>query len=200
MLVQSMAPSAAEIALAFEFCKEAAHKTLALRAGEHQCGYPVPALPMEEQEHLPLEITDDDIKPLAKKAGLVVPEVDEHFDDLSKLSQKVLLNTQYLSAMNPTAGSFYIIDRMQRHFATYACLFPEAEVLATIYGSILAGHLSQFVPEVSQLAATPPSVLLPDRCVPCAREPCIVHRPSLSMRWGRWCRLGRWGRWGRWGR
>ena len=56
-----------------------------------------------------------------------------------------------MGAMNPTAGSFYIIDRMQRHFCTFACLFPEAEVLATIYGSILNGHLQQFAPEVGSL-------------------------------------------------
>ena len=53
------------------------------------------------------------------------------------------LASQYLAAMNPTAGSFFIIDRMQRHFATFATLFPDNEVLESIYYKILAGGNSQ---------------------------------------------------------
>jgi dynein heavy chain len=64
------------------------------------------------------------------------------FYDLKKLTMKEIRGVQYLSSMNPTAGSFFIQDRMQRHFATFATLAPEAEVLRTIYGSILDGHLS----------------------------------------------------------
>ena len=63
------------------------------------------------------------------------------FYDLKKLTMKEIRGVQYLGSMNPTAGSFFIIDRMQRHFATFATLFPETEVLKTIYGAILAGHL-----------------------------------------------------------
>ena len=62
---------------------------------------------------------------------------------------KQIQGVQYVGAMNPTAGSFTIIDRMQRHFATFATLFPDTEVLKTIYLSILDGHLSQgFAPEL----------------------------------------------------
>ena len=43
-----------------------------------------------------------------------------HIYDMNKLSQKVLLNTQYLAAMNPTAGSFIVNPRLQRLFATFA--------------------------------------------------------------------------------
>ena len=75
------------------------------------------------------------------------------FYDLKKLTMKKLENVFYVGAMNPTAGSFFIIDRMQRHFATFACPFPQAEVLTTIYLSVLAGHLANFVPELSRLAA-----------------------------------------------
>ena len=64
------------------------------------------------------------------------------FYDLKKLTMKEIRGVQYLSSMNPTAGSFAIQDRMQRHFATFATLAPEAEVLRTIYGAILEGHLS----------------------------------------------------------
>merc|ERR1712142_741760 len=44
---------------------------------------------------------------------------------------------------NPTAGSFTINPRLQRHFATFAVSFPGAEALKTIYSSILTGHLQQ---------------------------------------------------------
>ena len=47
-----------------------------------------------------------------------------HIYDMGKLSEKVLLNTQYLTAMNPTAGSFIINPRLQRLFATFAISFP----------------------------------------------------------------------------
>merc|ERR1719446_1786077 len=66
------------------------------------------------------------------------------FYDLKKLSMMSIQNVQYMAAMNPTAGSFVIIDRMQRHFATFCTLFPEMEVLRSIYQSILSGHLTNF--------------------------------------------------------
>ena len=75
------------------------------------------------------------------------------FYDLKKLTMKKLEKVFYVGAMNPTAGSFFIIDRMQRHFATFACPFPQAEVLTTIYLSVLSGHLANFSPELSRLAA-----------------------------------------------
>jgi dynein heavy chain len=57
---------------------------------------------------------------------------------------KRLDNTLLVAAMNPTAGSFFIIDRMQRHFCTLATPFPEAEVLAHIYSNIMSGHFEIF--------------------------------------------------------
>jgi len=65
------------------------------------------------------------------------------FYDLKKLTMKEIRGVQFMSAMNPTAGSFYIIDRMQRHFATFATLVPETEVLKSIYLAIFQGHLAQ---------------------------------------------------------
>ena len=47
----------------------------------------------------------------------------------------MLLNTHYLTAMNPTAGSFTINPRLQRLFATFAVGFPSAERLSTIYST-----------------------------------------------------------------
>ena len=71
------------------------------------------------------------------------------FYDLKKLTMKEIRGVQYMAAMNPTAGSFFIQDRMQRHFATFATLFPEAETLKTIYHSIVSGHLNNgFNPDI----------------------------------------------------
>ena len=56
-----------------------------------------------------------------------------HIYDMNKLSQKVLLNTQYLSAMNPTAGSFIVNPRLQRCFAAFAIGFPSIDALNTIF-------------------------------------------------------------------
>lgn len=53
------------------------------------------------------------------------------FYDLKTLRMKKLDSTQLVAAMNPTAGSFFIIDRMQRHFATFGTPPPEAAVLSS---------------------------------------------------------------------
>lgn len=47
--------------------------------------------------------------------------------DRSKLTPKVINNVQYISCMNPTAGSFVINPRLQRHFVTFAVGFPDNE-------------------------------------------------------------------------
>ena len=73
-----------------------------------------------------------------------------HVYDMTKLTQKVLLNTQYLAAMNPTAGSFIIDPRLQRLFATFAVGFPGAEALTTIYQTFLLGHLHNFSKDVEE--------------------------------------------------
>ena len=73
-----------------------------------------------------------------------------HIYDMNKLSQKVLLNTQYLSAMNPTAGSFIVNPRLQRCFASFAIGFPSIDALNTIFQTFLLGHLSKFNEEVQE--------------------------------------------------
>ena len=54
---------------------------------------------------------------------------------------KEIHNTQYVSSMNPTAGSFTINSRLQRHFCVFALSFPGSDALHTIYNSILIQHL-----------------------------------------------------------
>lgn len=36
-----------------------------------------------------------------------------------------IVNIQFLSAMNPKAGAFNILDRLQRHYGVFACSMPE---------------------------------------------------------------------------
>ena len=64
-----------------------------------------------------------------------------HWYDRNKLTQKDIHNCQYVACMNPSAGSFTINPRLQRHFATFALVFPSNESLFTIYDSILADYL-----------------------------------------------------------
>ena len=42
---------------------------------------------------------------------------------------KEVANTQYIACMNPTAGSFHITPRMQRHFVTLAVHMPCNETI-----------------------------------------------------------------------
>ncbi|KAJ0060498.1 hypothetical protein NL108_014189, partial [Boleophthalmus pectinirostris] len=64
-----------------------------------------------------------------------------HWYDRSKLVLKEIHNVQYVTCMNPTAGSFTINPRLQRHFCVFALSFPGAEALSSIYTSILSQHL-----------------------------------------------------------
>lgn len=79
----------------------------------------------------------------------------QHFDyghwyDLEKLQHKNVGNTQYLSCMNPTAGSFFINPRLQRHFVCYAVGFPGQDSLMTIYSTFLGAYLKNFDPAVAE--------------------------------------------------
>lgn len=64
-----------------------------------------------------------------------------HWYDRSKLTLRDIHNCQFVVCMNPTAGSFCIDDRLQRHFCTFAISFPTNDVLYRIYSTILQQHL-----------------------------------------------------------
>lgn len=67
-------------------------------------------------------------------------------------SRKFLKDIQYISAMNPTTGSFEICERCQRHFATFAVSMPSANDLNSIFTSIFSSHLKGFQHQVLELA------------------------------------------------
>ena len=77
-----------------------------------------------------------------------------NFYDREDLSlKKELVDTQYVSAMNPTSGSFTVCERLQRHFSVLCCIMPGSADLTTIFQSILAGHLATFGQDVQDLTA-----------------------------------------------
>ncbi|XP_061081745.1 dynein axonemal heavy chain 11 [Conger conger] len=63
-----------------------------------------------------------------------------HWYDRQKLLLKEIHNCQYITCMNPAAGSFSVNPRLQRHFSVFAVHFPGVEALTTIYSSILGAH------------------------------------------------------------
>ncbi|KAM6297516.1 dynein axonemal heavy chain 9 [Aegotheles albertisi] len=64
-----------------------------------------------------------------------------HWYDRTRLSLKEITNVQYVSCMNPTAGSFTINPRLQRHFCVFALSIPGQDALSRIYSTILTQHL-----------------------------------------------------------
>ncbi|NXE57526.1 DYH17 protein, partial [Casuarius casuarius] len=105
---------------------------------------------------------DDMNMPEVDKYGTVAPHtlIRQHMDhghwyDRNKLTLKDIHNCQYVACMNPTAGSFTIDSRLQRHFCVFAVSFPGHEALLTIYSTILAQHLAQrkMPPAVQKLQA-----------------------------------------------
>ncbi|XP_078035551.1 dynein beta chain, ciliary-like isoform X3 [Augochlora pura] len=92
---------------------------------------------------------DDMNMPEVDTYGTVQPHtlIRQHIDythwyDRLKLSLKEIHNTQYVSCMNPTAGSFTINPRLQRHFAVFAVSFPSEDNLIRIYSQILEQHIT----------------------------------------------------------
>eukprot|EP00227_Mantoniella_beaufortii_P011774 CAMPEP_0197579874 /NCGR_PEP_ID=MMETSP1326-20131121/3768_1 /TAXON_ID=1155430 /ORGANISM="Genus nov. species nov., Strain RCC2288" /LENGTH=4505 /DNA_ID=CAMNT_0043143449 /DNA_START=243 /DNA_END=13760 /DNA_ORIENTATION=+ len=77
--------------------------------------------------------------------------VDYHgWYDKTKIVLKEVQNSQYTACMNPTAGSFNITPRMQRHFVTFAVQMPSKEVIRSMFAQIIEGHLRNFDPDVAK--------------------------------------------------
>ncbi|TYZ57148.1 hypothetical protein PybrP1_002034 [[Pythium] brassicae (nom. inval.)] len=74
-----------------------------------------------------------------------------HWFDRQKLQLQNVLSTQVVAGMNPTAGSFLVDPRLQRHFCTFAMGMPQATSLVTIYETFLGGHLAGFGDELSNV-------------------------------------------------
>jgi dynein heavy chain, axonemal len=66
------------------------------------------------------------------------------FDRADLGFRKEIVDVQFVAAMNPTAGSFEICERLQRHFATFCASMPSQSDLKGIYQSLFSGHLQGF--------------------------------------------------------
>ncbi|XP_014668470.1 PREDICTED: LOW QUALITY PROTEIN: dynein beta chain, ciliary-like [Priapulus caudatus] len=106
---------------------------------------------------------DDMNMPEVDAYGTVQPHtlIRQHLDyshwyDRTKLSLKEIHNCQYVACMNPTAGSFTINPRLQRHFCVFAVSFPGVDALHTVYNSILTQHMSyqSFPAAVQKIGST----------------------------------------------
>lgn len=75
----------------------------------------------------------------------------EHWYDKTKLSLMDIKNTQLIAAMNPTAGTFIINPRLQRHFWLLSVGMPEQSSLSTIYLAYLSKHFQSFKVTISEL-------------------------------------------------
>ena len=76
------------------------------------------------------------------------------FDRADLGMRKEICNVQYITAMDPTCGSFSVCERAQRHFATFNCAMPGHEDLRTVYMSIFSGHLNGFQPKVTDMCTS----------------------------------------------
>lgn len=63
---------------------------------------------------------------------------------------KKIQNTQYVAAMNATAGSFVINPRLQRWFWLLAVNFPESQSLNMIYSAFMNKHFTKFRGTISE--------------------------------------------------
>lgn len=73
----------------------------------------------------------------------------QHWYDRQKLMLREINNIQMVSCMNPTAGSFTINPRLQRHFCVFAMNFPSQEALFHIYNNIFRQHLENPTTKIS---------------------------------------------------
>ena len=64
--------------------------------------------------------------------------------------RKELVDIQYLTALNPTAGSFTICERAQRLFSTFAVNLPSKQDLSVIFSSLMSGHVNGFSQDVME--------------------------------------------------
>ena len=67
-----------------------------------------------------------------------------HWYDRQAMTIKDVKGINYVSCMNPTAGSFTINPRLQRHFSTLAMGIPSDNSIKQILSSMFFGHIEHF--------------------------------------------------------
>ena len=62
---------------------------------------------------------------------------------MTKLALKTINKCQYITCMNPKAGSDVVDPRLQRWMTCFAIGLPSVESLTTIYETFMMGHFSE---------------------------------------------------------
>ena len=75
----------------------------------------------------------------------------KHIYECQKMELMEFMNIQFIASMNPTAGSFNINPRLQRHFWICSIPFPSDESIRTIYQFFLTGHFKSFPEPIQEL-------------------------------------------------
>eukprot|EP01063_Lacrimia_lanifica_P004778 TRINITY_DN12719_c0_g2_i1.p1 TRINITY_DN12719_c0_g2~~TRINITY_DN12719_c0_g2_i1.p1 ORF type:complete len:3519 (+),score=1391.25 TRINITY_DN12719_c0_g2_i1:1056-10559(+) len=109
-----------------------------------------------------LVFLDDLNLPVPDKYGTQLPlaplrqflDYGYFFDHTNPGAEKHITGIQIVAAMNHKAGSFGIVDRLQRHFTVLAVDIPAPEDMKLVYLSILGGHVRGWGREVRSIAAT----------------------------------------------
>jgi dynein heavy chain len=68
----------------------------------------------------------------------------QHWYDRAAMTIKDVKGVNYVTCMNPTAGSFTINPRLQRHFSTFALGIPSDASVKFILSAMLEGHLEHW--------------------------------------------------------
>ena len=74
----------------------------------------------------------------------------KHIYECSKMELMEFMNIQFIASMNPTAGSFNINPRLQRHFWICSIPFPIDASLMNIYSFFLNGHFKSFSQSIQE--------------------------------------------------
>lgn len=96
-----------------------------------------------------------------------------HWYDRAKLTQKNIGSTQYVAAMNPSAGSFVVNPRLQRLFMTLAVDFPGQDSLMKIYGTFLTVRWG-----ASGRRRQEQRLRAMHACIAAAASACVRHAPA----------------------
>lgn len=90
------------------------------------------------------------------------------------------MDVQFLSAMNPTAGSFEICERLQRHFATFSCQMPSVADLKLIYSSILSGHMLGWGDAINTMCSRVVDASIGIHSLVSESVPCVLGRTERA--------------------
>ena len=75
----------------------------------------------------------------------------KHIYECTKMDLMEFMNIQFIAAMNPTAGSFNINPRLQRHFWICSIPFPADDNIRSIYQFFLQNHFKTFNANIQEL-------------------------------------------------